>query len=47
MIGKMLTGLMNFDFCCRIQMTGSEVSVNNMLKWIHPVLYPWVRLMMV
>ncbi len=28
---------MNLDFCCDIQMVGSEFGVKNMKAWIHPV----------
>ncbi len=34
----MLPGLMNLDFCCNIQIVGSEFSVKNMKAWIHPAL---------
>ncbi len=29
---------MNLDFCCDIQMVGSEFGVKNMKAWIHPAL---------
>ncbi len=29
---------MSLDFCCDIQMVGSEFGVKNMKAWIHPVL---------
>ncbi len=29
---------MSLDFCCNIQMVGSEFGVKNMKAWIHPVL---------
>ncbi len=29
---------MSLDFCCDIQMVGSEFGVNNMKAWIHPEL---------
>ncbi len=35
-IGKTLPGLMSLDFCCDIQMVGSEFGVKNMKAWIHP-----------
>ncbi len=33
---KMLPGLKSLDFCCNIQMVGSEFGVKNMKAWIHP-----------
>jgi len=35
-IGKTLPGLMSLDFCCNIQMVGSEFAVKNMKAWIQP-----------
>ncbi len=35
---KTLPGLMSLDFCCYIQMVGSEFAVKNMKAWIHPSL---------
>ncbi len=35
-IGKTLPVLMSHDFCCDIQMVGSEFGVKNMKAWIHP-----------
>ncbi len=35
---KTLPGLMSLDFCCNIQMVGSEFGVKNMKAWIHPAL---------
>ncbi len=29
---------MSLDFCCDIQMVGSEFGINNMKEWIHPAL---------
>ncbi len=29
---------MSLDFCCNIQMVGSEFGVKNMKAWIHPAL---------
>ncbi len=46
-IGKTLPGLMSLDFCCAIQMLGSEFGVKNMKAWIHPALSQWFRLVMV
>ncbi len=33
---KTLPGLMSLDFCCDIQMIGSEFGIKNMKAWIHP-----------
>jgi len=33
----MLPSLMSLDFCCDIQMVGSDFCVNNMKVWIHPL----------
>ncbi len=35
------------DFCCDIQMVGSEFGVNNMKAWIHPALSQRFRLLVV
>ncbi len=35
---KTLSGLMSLDFCCDIQMIGSEFGIKNMKTWIHPAL---------
>ncbi len=43
----MLPGLMNHDFCCDVQMVGSEFGVKNMKAWIHPALSQWFRLVVV
>ncbi len=37
----------SLDFCCNIQMLGSEFDVKNMKAWIHPVLSQWFRLVLV
>ncbi len=29
---------MSLDFCCEIQMVGSEFGIKNMKAWIHPAL---------
>ncbi len=41
--------VMSLDFCCDIQMVGSEfgIHVNNMKAWIHPALSQWFRLVVV
>ncbi len=44
---KTLPGLMSLDFCCEIQMLGSEFGVKNMKAWIHPALSQQFRLMVV
>ncbi len=44
---KMLPCLMSLDFCCDIQMVGSEFGVKNMKAWIHPALSQWFRLVVV
>ncbi len=36
-----------FDFCCDIQMVGSEFGVKNMKAWIHPALSQRFRLLVV
>ncbi len=46
-IGKTLHGQMSLDFCCDIQMVGSEYAVKNMKAWIHPSLSQWFRLVVV
>ncbi len=38
---------MSLDFCCNIQMVGSEFGVKNMKAWIHPALSQWFRLVVV
>ncbi len=35
------------DFCCDIQMVGSEFGVKNIKAWIHPALSQWFRLVVV
>ncbi len=35
---KTLPDLMSLDFCCYIQMVGSEFVIKNMKAWIHPAL---------
>ncbi len=42
---KMLPGLMSLDFCCDIQMVGSEFGVKNMKAGIHPALSQRFRLL--
>ncbi len=42
---KTLPGLMSLDFCCDIQMVGSEFGVKNMKAWIHPALTQRFRLL--
>ncbi len=44
---KMLPGLMSPDFCCDIQMVGSEFGVKNKKAWIHPALCQRFRLVVV
>ncbi len=44
---KTLPGLMNLDFCCVIQMVGSEFGVKNIKAWIHHALSQWFRLVVV
>ncbi len=44
---KTLPGLMSLDFCCDIQMIGSEFGVKNMKAWIHPALSQRFRLVVV
>ncbi len=46
-IGKTLPGLMSLDFCCNIQMVGSEFAVKNMKAWIQPALSQRFRLVVV
>ncbi len=43
---KKLPGLMSLDFCCDIQMVGSEFVVKNMNAWIHPALSQWFKLVL-
>ncbi len=38
---------MSLDFCCHIQMVGSEYGVTNMKAWIHPALSQQFRLVVV
>ncbi len=44
---KTLPGLMSLDFCCNIQMIGSEFGIKNMKAWIHPALSQRFRLVVV
>ncbi len=44
---KTLPGLMSLNFCCDIQMVGSEFAIKNMKAWIHPALSQWFRLVVV
>ncbi len=44
---KMLPGLMSLDFCCDIQMVGSEFCAKNMKAWIYPAVSQWFRLVLV
>jgi len=44
---KTLPGLMSLDFCCDIQMVGSEFGIKNMKAWIHPALSQRFRLLLV
>ncbi len=44
---KTLPGLMSLDFCCDIQMVGSEFGIKNMKAWIHPALSQRVSLLVV
>ncbi len=44
---KSLPGLLSLDFCCDIQMIGSEFGVKNMTAWIHPALFQRIRLLVV
>ncbi len=46
-IGNMLPGLMSLDFCCDIQMVGSEFGIKNIKALIHPALSQWFRLVVV
>ncbi len=39
--------MMNLDFCCDIQMVGSEFGVKNMKAWIHLALSQRFRLLVV
>lgn len=43
----MLPGVMSLDFCCDIQMLGSEFCINNVKACIHPALFQWFRLVVV
>ncbi len=38
---------MSLDFCCDIQMVGSEFGIKNMKAWIHPALSQRFRLVVV
>ncbi len=38
---------MSLDFCCEIQMAGSEFGIKNMKAWIHPALSQRFRLVVV
>ncbi len=44
---KSLPGLMSLDFCCDIQIVGSEFGVKNLKAWIHPALSQRFRLVVV
>ncbi len=44
---KNVACLMSLDFCCNIQMVGSEFGVKNMKAWIRPALSQWFRLLVV
>ncbi len=44
---KNVACLMSLDFCCNIQMIGSEFSIKNMKAWIHPALSQLFRLVVV
>ncbi len=44
---KTLPGLMSLDFCCDIQMVGSEFGIKKMKAWIHPALSQRFRLVVV
>ncbi len=44
---KNVACLMILDFCCDIQMVGSEFGIKNMKAWIHPALSQWFRLVVV
>ncbi len=46
-IEKTLPGLMSLNFCCDIQMVGSEFGIKNMKAWIHPALSQRFRLVVV
>ncbi len=46
-IVKTLPGLMSLDFCCDIQMIGSEFGVKDMKAWIHPALFQRFMLVVV
>ncbi len=46
-IGKMLPGLTSLDFCCNIQMVGSEFGIKNMKAWIYSALSQRFRLVVV
>jgi len=38
---------MSLDFCCDIQMVGSEFGIKNMRVWIHPAMSQQFRLVVV
>ncbi len=44
---KNVPGLLSLDFCCDIQMVGSEFGVKYMKAWIHPALSQRLRLVVV
>ncbi len=44
---KNIACLMSLDFCCDIQMVGSEFGVMNVKAWIHPALSQRFRLVVV
>ncbi len=44
---KTLPGPMSLNFCCDIQMVGSEFAIKNMKAWIHPALSQLFRLVVV
>ncbi len=46
-VGARRAGLMSLDFCCDIQMVGSEFGAKNMKAWIYPALSQWFRLVVV
>ncbi len=46
-IEKNVAGLMSLDFCCNIEMVGSEFGVKNIKAWIHPALSQRFRLLVV
>ncbi len=44
---KTLPGLMSLDFCCDIQVVGSDFGIKNMNTWNHPALSQRFRLVVV